>query len=135
METVIDFLKSLWKDISIGEAPEPIFDHIVDGSINRSLKWKITFRVNRIRNAYPGSNFKFGKSGHPPTRADFNDYRGKPYTKMYVLYESESEKNVSGMEVHYIQKYQHLENNDNKRVTDKDQMTSYDGKYYMYMVV
>jgi hypothetical protein len=135
MSSFGEFLSSWWKGDGYGTPPEVITDYLVSGDINRGLKWKISFRANKII-AKHGSNHKFGKSGQPKKRAKANDYtHEEPYTKMFLMYESPAEDNVSKMEVHYILKYQDLTENDNVSTTEEHKIVSLNGKYYMYLVI
>lgn len=132
MEPLTRFFKDLWDTFIMGPAPALNNEHLMEGASGRGLKWKITYRVNKILKEFP--NHKFGKSGQPPNRAKYKDYREAPHTNMFLLYQSESADDVSDMEVYYIKRYKHLKNNENKSELRTHPMRSYDGKYYLYLV-
>ncbi len=130
------FLNDLWKTFTVGPAPKLYYDHLVEADeINRGLKHKITRRANIILNSHPNNNHKFGKSGQPPRRVDWDEYRKAPYSKMFLLFKSKNHSHISSMEVYYIKRYKHLHKNDNVSELETHTMKSHDGFYYMYIVV
>jgi hypothetical protein len=136
MEKLKSAFQNWWDTLTIGPAPEIHVDHLVESASNSSgLKWKITYRVNKIIKDHGEDKHKFGKSGHPPYRVTMEDYRSEPYTKMFLLYQSTSADEISQLEVHYIKKYKKLKLVENKSETPNHKMVSYEGKYYLYLVV
>lgn len=135
IEDLTKAISGWWKDLTIGTAPKINTDYLVVGKIGKGLKSKITRRVNKILIANSEANHKFGKSGQAPFRADRDDYRVNPYSTMFLLYESYSEKDVSEMEVYYIRLYKHLKRNDNISEAIGHPMRSYDGLFHLYLVI
>ncbi len=83
---IIEFFNDLWKSFVTGDAPNLDDNFIVDGiEPSRGLKQRITRRANIILEQNGAKNHKFGKSGQPPQRIDWDDYREAPYTKMFLL--------------------------------------------------
>ncbi len=69
-------------------------------------------------------------------RIDKKDYR-KDYDYMYLIFRSKKAYEISDLEVRYIQKYKILQPDkiDNISETKANNMISYDGFYYLYVVV
>jgi hypothetical protein len=130
-ETKFDkFWKSFWN----GSKPKIIDDLCLSGVITPALKRKITININSI--IEKKANFKIGKTGDAYIRTDHNDYRNG-YNNMYLIYKSKSDKNISSLEEHYIEKYINDENKNNKNLRIKSpgkKMYSYDNYYYLYIV-
>lgn len=125
-----------WIEEKYGVAPKPNDDHLQTGEFSRSLKCKITRRVNKILSEHSSKRYKFGKSGQPHERVKKDDYKNEePYTIMFKLYESTSEKFVSDFEAYYIKLYKKHQMNDNERDTTKDGMASENGKFYLYLIL
>lgn len=135
MEKVIEFMSDLWDTFTVGPAPKLNIDYLVEGAANRGLKWKVTYRVNKIIKDFHSENHKFGKSGQPPSRVKRDDYREAPYSNMFLLYKSESHDDISLMEVYYIKRFKHFKKNDNISEVLGHKMVAYEGKYYLYLVV
>jgi hypothetical protein len=133
-----ELLKSLsgWWNGDYGTPPKVITDHLHTGSISRGLKWRITYRTRKVIEEHNTGSYKFGKSGQPKKRAKGDDYTNEePYTKMFLVYESESHGSVSELETYYIKKHREQHGNDNVSTTDQHQMVSHNGKYYLYLVL
>jgi hypothetical protein len=135
MEELIQFISDWWDTVTIGPAPKLNTEHLVENSSGRGQKWKITYRVNRLLKNFPDQQHKFGKSGQPPLRVKKEGYRSAPYSNMFLLCKSQSEKEISELEVYYAKRYKHLENNDNKSLSPHHKMRSHDGHYFLYLVV
>ena len=126
-----EFWLSIWNG-----APPKIEDISITGIINSTLKRKITSNINLIINKEEVNAFKIGKTGDSRIRVDKNDYRGK-YYKMYLLYRSTSKDNISSIEVDYIKKYRktHPDKIDNITTHKVGNMYSYNGYYFLYIVI
>ena len=136
MDGLLGFFRDIWRNFSIGDAPDTHANYLVENiEPSRGLKHRITRRTNLILEEHVGKNHKFGKSGQPPQRADWDEYRKAPYTKMFLLYKSKDADHISEMEVYYIKRYKHLKKNDNVSEALNHNMCSHDGFYYLYLVI
>jgi hypothetical protein len=136
MDGLSGFFRDLWRSFTIGDSPNIHHHHLVENiEPGRGLKHRVTRRTNLIINEHAGKNHKFGKSGQPPQKADKDEYRKAPYSKMYLLYKSKNPDHVSELEVYYIKRYKHLKKNDNVSEALNHGMRSYDGHYYLYLVI
>ena len=123
------FLEELVKSLFGKGKPEIIEDLMIEGDVNRSLKWKLTRQMNILMDKYESR--KVGKSGDTFVRADYDEYRSK-YNHMFVLYQSPVVEDVELLEEHYTRKF--FDRLDNDRIGG-GKMVSPDGLYYLYMVV
>lgn len=132
-----DELNDWVKTLFIGD--KPIIDNTLclTGHITPKLKVAITKNINEIINYESNKlkNYKFGKTGFPPTRTDQVDYRAASYSNMYLLYESTSIDNVEELEKYYCSKYKVQKRNDNIDDKSRGKMKSIDKKYYLYFVI
>lgn len=117
------------KDIFEGDKPDIIRNCLLNGEVNRSLKWRLTRQLNLLFNQY--DRYKIGMSGEPFIRSDYDKYR-KHYDYMYLLYESIDEKQIVSFERDYTKRF--FDILDNERIGG-GKMTSHDGNYYVYIVV
>ena len=126
-----EFWLSVWNG-----SPLQIEDIAITGIINSGLKRKITISINNIIKQESINAFKIGKTGDAQIRTDKKDYRAD-YSTMYLLYKSTSKENISSIEVDYIKKYKktHKDKIDNIIEHKAGKMFSYDGYYYLYIVV
>jgi len=127
--------KNFWRSFWHGKQPE-IEEEFIDGEINSDLKRKLTIKINKIINDSNTTAIKIGKTGDALIRTDFTDYRGS-YSVMKLIYRSENPINVSKLEKHYILKYtsSHRAKIDNIQKHSGGKMYSYDGYYFLYVVV
>jgi hypothetical protein len=90
------------------------------------LKLYITKTIDEIINKHGNKRktYKEGKSDHSPKRAEFDDYRSGSYSKMFLLYESTSVKNVEYLERYYSTKYKPEKRYDNKDTKILSKMVS-----------
>ncbi len=128
-------MDEFWRKIWNGSPPQ-IEDIAITGIINSELRRKITISINNIINQESINACKIGKTGDARIRTDQKDYRAD-YSKMYLLYKSTSKGNISSIEVDYIKKYKktHKDKIDNIIEHKAGRMFSYDGYYYLYIVV
>ena len=133
LDEINDWLKTLF----IGDKPNIDKSLLETGRLSSSLKTKITKNVQWILNhkSHKLKNYKFGKTGFPPNRADQDDYRIASYSNMFLLYESTSVDNVEELEKYYCSKYKLKKRNDNIDVNSLGKMKSIDGKYYLYFAI
>lgn len=127
-----------WLDtVFVGKAPIVIIDYCVVGRINHSLKLYLTKSINEIINKHGNKRktYKIGKTGRSTRRAEFDDYRGKAYSEMFLLYESSSVKNIEDLEIYYSTKYKPEKRCDNIDTKSLGKMVSINGKYYLYLVI
>lgn len=124
-------------DVFIGKPPVLDSQFCVVGRINHSLKLHITKSINTIINKHGNKRktYKIGKTGHSPKRVEFDDYRKGSYSEMFLIYESESVKNVESLEIYYSTKYKPENRCDNKDTKSLGKMVSINGKYYLYLVI
>lgn len=137
MATLLDELNNWLRTLFLGNMPCIHKSHCVKGKITSGLKSAITKNVEWIINHKDNKpkNYKFGKTGFPPNRADQYDYRLASYSDMYLLYESTSVSNVEELEKYYCNKYKVNKRNDNVDVNSLGKMKSMNGKYYLYFVL
>ncbi|CAG0993277.1 hypothetical protein METP2_02748 [Methanosarcinales archaeon] len=128
-------IRSWWRDLSIGVAPEVINEYLLSGNPNAQMKREITKNINIILSENKRKHYKFGKTGHALTRIDYDDYRKASYTKMYLLYMSPIANFVEFLEKYYATKYYANKYNKNVDVNSLGLMKSRDGNYYLYLVV
>ena len=126
--------ENFWKSLWFGSMPEIIDDFIISGRLTPAKRGQITKLINQIIND-DCLSFKIGKTGDIEIRADQKDYR--KYDKLYPVFESTSKDIISDLEVEYIEKYKKLypEKCDNITIARVGNMYSYDGYYYLYVVV
>lgn len=136
-KTVFQSFDSWLDDVFVGNSPILYDDFCVVGANNRSLKLHITKTINEIINKRGNKRktYKIGKSGNSPKRVEFDDYRKGTYSEMFLLYESESVKNVEDLEIDYSTKYKPDKRCDNKDTKSLGKMVSIKGKYYLYLVI
>ena len=118
-----------------GKRPEVVHDDFCTGRITPSLKRTITNKISALLNVY--DYLKIGKTGDHWVRTDFEDYRGN-FSHMYLIYRSSSTAFVSELEELYIAKFlaSHPEQVLNRRIKSPGKkMVSFDGYYYLYVVV
>ncbi|MGI4742933.1 MAG: hypothetical protein ACRYG7_47895 [Janthinobacterium lividum] len=127
--------QKFWKDFWQGEKPKVIIEDFTTGNISPALKTRITKHINVL--IADCAKYKIGKTGDSYIRTDKQDYRGS-YCEMHLLYRSTSKDYVSRLEEHYIEKYINDEENKNQNKSIKapgKTMYSYDGYYYLYLVI
>ena len=136
-KTVFESFSSWLDDVFTGKSPKLDSSYCVVGRVNHSLKLHITKSINEIINKHGNKRktYKIGKSGRSPKRAEFDDYRSGLYSQMFLLYESESIKNIEDMEIYYSIKYKTEKRCDNKDTKSLGKMVSINGKYYLYLVI
>lgn len=127
------FIEAFFKGIFKGDGPEIITTYLETGVVTAFLKKAISTNIRNILTTHPRKKFKIGKTGHPLTRAEQDDYRKSSYSKMYLLYRSTLQNRVSELEAYYIQKY--YSRNDNINPNSVGTMKSPDGYYYLYLVI
>ena len=135
MSNLLEQIRKGFKDFFIGEAPIPIDSYCITGVPTRINKSIITKNINFILSQNTGKHFKFGKTGNVLTRTDQKDYRTAPYTKIFLLYKSRNKYFVEALERYYSFKYNHQKLNDNVDILSLGTMRSYDGFYFLYMVI
>lgn len=124
-DSIDDFIYSLFN----GFKPN-VIDISESGRVtDRSVRWKITRKIGHLVDTY--FNVKIGVTGDSLIRTDQTDYRGN-YSKMFLIYKSRSKKNISDLEVHYINKF--YGKTDNKSKTKASRLSTFDGYYYLYVV-
>ena len=125
-----------WRSIFIGDAPEIVHIQCIHGSFpTTQVKSAITRFVNKLLKSNKTSNYKFGKTGQPLSRTDKEDYRLADYSFMFLLYKSKIPSHVESLEKLYSEKYKTDKRNDNKDVQSLGMMKSFDGFYYLYIVI
>lgn len=136
-KNVFESFSSWLDDVFVGTPPKLDSSYCVVGHINQSLKLHITKSINEIINKHGNKSkrYKIGKSGNSPKRAEFDDYRSGTYSEMFLLYESESVKNVESLEIYYSKKYKPENRCDNIDTNSLGKMVSIKGKYYLYLVI
>lgn len=127
--------QKFWKDFWHGEKPKVVDKNCATGHVSPILKARITKHINSILKGC--TKYKIGKTGDSYIRTDKQDYRGS-YHEMHLLYKSTSRDYVSELEEYYIEKCIDDEDNKNQNKRIKapgKKMYSYDGYYYLYLVV
>ncbi len=135
---MFDIINGFIKDIRIGEKPciETCFcieNNILNNGIKSSITKKIELIINHKTNKK--KTFKFGKTGHPNIRTDQNDYRANPYLFMYLLFKTTNKTHIESLEIYYSKKYYYHKRNANYDTKSLGKMRSYDGFYYLYLVI
>ena len=124
---------NILKDIFIGELPEILNKKPLTGVLDRSKKRQITMSINDI--VAQCERFKIGATGDASVRIDQKDYR-KGYNFFQKIYSSTSEDKVIDLEVELIEKFMKLQLDkiDNKKPVRANKLTTYEGRYYIYVV-
>lgn len=125
----INFLK----DVFYGEPPEIVKSKPITGRINSTTRRNVTIRIKEIVDNC--DKFKIGATGDTLVRVDKKDYR-KEYDFIQRVFCSKSEGVTKDFEVEIIKKFMKLypDKNQNKSVARAGKLTSYDGKFYIYVV-
>jgi len=136
-KTIFESFDSWLDTVIIGKPPKLYDDYCIVGRVNASIKNHITKIINEIINKHGNKRktYKVGKSGRTSKRAEFDDYRSSLYSEMFLLYESESVKNVEDLEIYYSKKYKPENRCDNIDTKSLGRMVSINGKYYLYLVI
>ncbi|MBL7813542.1 MAG: hypothetical protein JNL70_00960 [Saprospiraceae bacterium] len=124
---------NLWLRGIYEDCPIEIIDVSVTGHKNSITQRKISLLVNQLLNTH-GNRFKIGKTCQADRRINQKDYR-YTYTKMYLLYKSQSPAYVSHYENLYITKHFENEKNDNETKISVGRPCSFANSYYVYLVV
>lgn len=126
--TLFEWIKSIYED-----CPIEIIDLSITGHKNSITQGKVSKILNEILNNHNGK-FKIGKTCQTDIRINKKDYKNV-YSKMYLLYKSQSPIYVSHYETHYITKHFEHINNDNETKVSVGRPCSFANYHYVYVVL